>query len=115
MTGREILTARETCSRPRSGISPSGEHGNTSVLELYSAEVIESLLIAVGHVAQRIPASEFGRGGANFIVKGSVECGGFGFDGGGRWGKGASAAGEEGGEECELHHGGFYLDDSIVI
>jgi len=106
MTSREILTARETCSRPRGGISPSGKHGNTSMLQLHTTKMIESLLVTIGNVAQWIPASEFGGGGTDFIIEGTVECGGgsgsLAVGGGG--GKGASA-GEEGGEECELHHG----------
>ena len=31
MTSGEIFTSRETCTRPRSGISPRGKHGNTSM------------------------------------------------------------------------------------
>jgi hypothetical protein len=102
MSSREILTAGEACTRPSGGISPRGKHGNTSMLELDASEMIETLLVAVGNVAQWIPAPELRRRGTDFIVKGSVEGSSRLADLGG--GEGASA-GEEGGEECKLHHG----------
>ncbi len=108
VTGREILASGEARSRPGGGVSPGGEHGNAAVLELDSAEVVESLLVAVGDVAQRIPAAQLGRGGSDFVVEGTVEGRGRGGPGIGivlRGGEGAGA-GEEGGEEGELHHDG---------
>ena len=113
MTSREILTAGEACTRPSGGISPRGKHGNTSMLELDASEMIETLLVSVGNVAQWIPAAKLCRRGTDFIVKGSVECGS------GRlanWGGGEGAsAGEEGGEECKLHHGSSVYRSVVVV
>ena len=103
MSGGEILAAGETCAGPGGGIPPRREHGNSSVLQLDAAEVIESLPVAIGDVTEGIPAPELGGGCADLVVERSVEGGGAlaaglgGGEGGG--------AGEEGGEESELHHG----------
>lgn len=58
VTSREVLAAGETSARPGRGISPSGEHGNTSVLQLNISEAVETLLRLSRDVAKRIPASE---------------------------------------------------------
>mmetsp|Transcript_32227 Transcript_32227/g.67785 ORF Transcript_32227/g.67785 Transcript_32227/m.67785 type:complete len:271 (-) Transcript_32227:67-879(-) len=102
MTSGEILTSRETSSRPSSGISPGSKHGNAAVLKLDTTEVVETLLVAISDVTEGIPASELWGGGTDFVIEGSVKGrGGLGHGSGGEGG----GAGKEGSEEGKFHHG----------
>lgn len=100
MSSREILTSRETSTRPGSSISPGSKHGNTSMLKLNTTKAIKASLVTIGYETEGIPASEFGRCSSNFVVEGTIEGGRglAGLDGG----KGGSA-GDEGGEDGGLH------------
>ena len=105
VSGGEILAAGEARAGPGGGIPPSREHGDAAVLQLDTAQVIEALLIAVGDVAEGVPAPELGGCGADLGVEGPVEGGDGGGLAAGLGGGEGGGAGEEGAEEGELHHG----------
>ena len=95
-----ILTSRETSTRPGSSISPGSKHGNTSMLKLNTTKTIETSLITIGYETEWVPAPKFGGGGSNFIIEGTVKGSGCLSSLG--LGKGGSA-GDEGGKDGGLH------------
>mmetsp|Transcript_22099 Transcript_22099/g.24826 ORF Transcript_22099/g.24826 Transcript_22099/m.24826 type:complete len:211 (-) Transcript_22099:21-653(-) len=94
----------------RGDVSDDGKLGNTAVLELSSAVLVELFLVNSAGKTERIP--EAGRGdGSEFVgVLTDTESGGTGL--GGSRGKGSGGAGKKGGDS-ELHHGVQVTDSTL--
>ena len=100
VTSGEILTSRETSTRPGSGISPGSKHSNTSMLQLNTTKVVEAILVSIGNVTERIPTSKLRGGGTDFVIEGSGEGGGGLGD---RDGGESGGRADDGSEDSTLH------------